>query len=103
VWLAGSEHGGPSKEVEVKNASLLTQCWVFGRRLKKMKMWSIARAVTWLAELIWDVIFCEVWVDYDVITSYSFYTFSLGIRSVAEEGCLELLFYVAAKIAFPGV
>ncbi len=36
---------------------------------------------------------------FELISSYSFYTFSLGIRSVAEEGCLELLFDVARKIS----
>jgi hypothetical protein len=57
-------------EVEVKNASLLSS-W------KEVK---------------------ELPVKFELISSYSFYTVSLGISTVAEEGCLELLFDVATKI-----
>ncbi len=38
-------------------------------------------------------------MKFELISFYSVFTVSLGISSVAEEGCLELPFYVVTKIS----
>jgi hypothetical protein len=41
-------------------------------------------------------------VEFELISSYSFYTFPLRSCSVSEEGSLDLFFYMAAKVSLCG-